>query len=227
MLTLDLKQRTVHFKRRKATSYSISKTISVRVPDVNMKVYVPHFSVTDNDLTYTTKEQERCNRSRKCHLLFAEKHLAERRKEPTQTSGVRNYAVMKSHLWSCSVAHRVSEVYGSPEQLSTPTAFNQIIVTGLVEEEDDKFGKDKCSVQHNETLKHLLHDGAPYIMILCSSYIPVKYDMPQLCDNIGTLHNPISLYLHKEYTLQLRADKETHVRCDCFRVRWRGGIERR
>lgn len=49
---------------------------SVRLPDVCAMVYQPWFSTTDNDLTCTIKEQEKCVlrrlSRRKCHLLVAE-----------------------------------------------------------------------------------------------------------------------------------------------------------
>ncbi|CAK6970187.1 microtubule-associated serine/threonine-protein kinase 3-like [Scomber scombrus] len=38
----------------------------------------------------------------------------------------------------CSVAHRFTEVYSSPEHLSAPIAFNQIVVTRLVEEDEEE-----------------------------------------------------------------------------------------
>lgn len=50
--------------------------ISVGLPDVSMTAYVPGFNMTDDDLTYTTKEQEKCTHvrfsTRKRHSLSAE-----------------------------------------------------------------------------------------------------------------------------------------------------------
>lgn len=45
---------------KKASEYGTSEMTSVRLPDVSTMVYVPWFNTTDNDLTYTIKEQEKC-----------------------------------------------------------------------------------------------------------------------------------------------------------------------
>ncbi|XP_053192708.1 microtubule-associated serine/threonine-protein kinase 3-like [Scomber japonicus] len=47
----------------------------------------------------------------------------------------------------CSVAHRFTEVYGSPEHLSAPIPFNQIVVTRLVEEYEEEEDDDEFNYE--------------------------------------------------------------------------------
>lgn len=51
---------TKSFYVRKASNDGTSEMTSVRLQDVSKMVYVPWFDTTDNDLTNTMNEKEKC-----------------------------------------------------------------------------------------------------------------------------------------------------------------------